>query len=215
MAQLISLSTLNLSVLISSAGGCFQAIGHGISNSLLDKIREVSIEFFSLPVEEKQKYARADNEAEGYGSDRIVSDKQVHDWSHHLSLKVFPQDKRRLNLWPQIPQDFRETLDEYAMKIKIVTEVLFKAIAKSLNLEENSFLNQFGEQSLMQTRFNFYPPCSRHDLVHGVKPHTDRSGITILLQDKEVEGLQIVVDGKWYRVPVISHALVVNLGDQM
>ncbi|KAK4853924.1 hypothetical protein QYF36_016538 [Acer negundo] len=30
-----------------------------------------------------------------------------------------------------------ETLDEYAMKIKIVTEVLFKAIAKSLNLEEN------------------------------------------------------------------------------
>ncbi|KAK1550460.1 hypothetical protein Q3G72_019464 [Acer saccharum] len=90
------------------------------------------------------------------------------------SLKVFPQDKRRLNLWPQIPQDFRETLDEYAMKIKIVTEVLFKAIAKSLNLEENSFLNQFGEQSLMQTRFNFHPPCSRPDLVHGVKPHTDR-----------------------------------------
>ena len=67
----------------------------------------------------------------------------------------------------------------------------------------------------MQTRFNFYPPCSRPDLVHGVKPHTDRSGITILLQDKEVEGLQIVVDGKWYRVPVIPHALVVNLGDQM
>ncbi|KAI9191535.1 hypothetical protein LWI28_009735 [Acer negundo] len=113
------------------------AIGHGISNSLLDKIREVSIDFFSLPMEEKQKYARAVNEAEGYGSDRIVSDKQVHDWSHRLSLKVFPQRKRRLNLWPQIPQDFRETLDEYAMKIKIVTEVLFKAIAKSLNLEEN------------------------------------------------------------------------------
>ncbi|KAK0607309.1 hypothetical protein LWI29_012965 [Acer saccharum] len=200
---------------LSSAGGCFQAIGHGISNSLLDKIREVSIDFFSLPVEEKHKYARAVNEAEGYGSDMIVSDKQVHDWSHRLSLRVFPQHKRRLNLWPQIPQDFRETLDEYAMKIKIVTEVLFKEIAKSLNLEENSFLNQFGEQSLMQTRFNFYPPCSRPDLVHGVKPHTDRSGITILLQDKEVEGLQIVVDGKWYRVPVIPYALVVNLGDQM
>ncbi|KAK4853476.1 hypothetical protein QYF36_009773 [Acer negundo] len=99
-------------------------------------------------MEEKQKYARAVNEAEGYGSDRIVSDKQVHDWSHRLSLKVFPQRKRRLNLWPQIPQDFR-------------------------------------------------------------------SGITILLQDKEVEGLQILVDGKWYRVPVIPHALVVNLGYQM
>ncbi|KAH7574357.1 hypothetical protein JRO89_XS03G0286000 [Xanthoceras sorbifolium] len=200
---------------LSSAGGCFQAIGHGISNSLLDKIREVAIEFFSLPMEEKQKYARAVNEAQGYGSDRVVSEKQVLDWSHRLSLRVFPDDKRRLNLWPQIPQDFSEILNEYATKIKIVTEILFKAIAKSLNLEENSFLNQFGERSLMQTRFNFYPPCLRPDLVHGVKPHTDRSGITILLQDKEVEGLQIVVDGKWYRVPVIPHALVVNLGDQM
>ncbi|TXG61905.1 hypothetical protein EZV62_013268 [Acer yangbiense] len=195
---------------LSSAGGCFQAIGHGISNSLLDKIREVSIEFFSLPVEEKQKYARAVNEAEGYGSDMIVSDKQVHDWSHRLSLRVFPQHKRRFNLWPQIPQDFRETLDEYAMKIKIVTEVLFKAIAKSLNLEENSFLNQFGEQSLMQTRFNFYPPCSRPDLVHGVKPHTDRSGITILLQDKEVKGLQIVVDGissHYWHIHIMSNGI--------
>lgn len=110
---------------------------------------------------------------------------------------------------------YSEILNEYAMKLKTVTEVLSKAIAKSLNLEENSFLNQFGDQALMQVRFNFYPPCSRPDLVHGIKPHTDRSGITILLQDREVEGLQIRVDGKWYRVPVIPHALVVNLGDQM
>lgn len=110
---------------------------------------------------------------------------------------------------------FSEILNDYATKLKTVTEVLSKAIAKSLNLEESSFLNQFGDQALMQVRFNFYPPCSRPDLVHGVKPHTDRSGITVLLQDREVEGLQILVDGKWYRVPVIPHALVVNLGDQM
>ncbi|KDO73519.1 hypothetical protein CISIN_1g018989mg [Citrus sinensis] len=156
-----------------SSAGCFQVVGHGMSDSFLDRVREVAVEFFQLPAEEKQKHARAVNEIEG------------------------------------------EILNEYAMKLKTVTEVLSKAIAKSLNLEEYSFLNQFGDQALMQVRFNFYPPCSRPDLVHGVKPHTDRSGITILLQDREVEGLQIRVDGKWYRVPVIPHALVVNLGDQM
>lgn len=101
------------------------------------------------------------------------------------------------------------------MKIKTVTEVLFKAIAKSLNVDEESFSNQFGARAQMKARFNFYPPCSRTDLVLGVKPHTDRSGITILLQDKDVEGLQVCINGKWYRVPVISNALVVNLGDQM
>jgi isopenicillin N synthase-like dioxygenase len=94
--------------------------------------------------------------------------------------------------------------------------VLYKAMAKSLNLEENSFSDQLlGEQALMQARFNFYPRCSRPDKVLGVKPHTDRSGITVLLQDKEVEGLQVLVDGKWVRVPVVPHAIVVNLGDQM
>ena len=37
----------------------------------------------------------------------------------------------------------------------------------------------------------------------------------MLLQDKEVEGLQVFKDNQWSRVPTIPHALVVNLGDQM
>ncbi len=96
-----------------------------------------------------------------------------------------------------------------------MTDILFKAIEKSLNLVENSFSSQFGENPIMKVRFNFYPPCSRPDMVLGVKAHSDRSGTTILLQDDEVEGLQIFKDDKWINVPVIPHALVVNLGDQM
>ncbi|KAK8595692.1 hypothetical protein V6N13_000388 [Hibiscus sabdariffa] len=94
-------------------------------------------------------------------------------------------------------------------------DLLFKAMAKSLDLEENSFSGQFGDNPVMQVRFNFYPPCSKPDKVLGVKPHSDRSGLTVLLQDEEVEGLQIVKDERWITVPVIPHALVVNLGDQM
>ncbi|KAL5081901.1 hypothetical protein RYX36_010322 [Vicia faba] len=33
--------------------------------------------------------------------------------------------------------------------------------------------------------------------------------------DKEVEGLQVLIDDKWINVPAIPNALVVNLGDQM
>lgn len=88
-------------------------------------------------------------------------------------------------------------------------------MAKSLKLEEDSFSKQFGDRVLMQTRFNFYPPCSKPDQVLGVKPHTDRSGITVLLQDAEVEGLQVFIADRWVRVPIIPDALLVNLGDQM
>ncbi|WRX33681.1 Non-hem dioxygenase N-terminal domain - like 10 [Theobroma cacao] len=114
-----------------SSSGCFQAIGHGISSSFVDKVRDVTKQFFALPETEKQKYARAVNESEGYGSDRIVSDKQVLDWSHRLILRVFPEDKRRFNLWPENPNDFRDIMDEYASKIKVVTDIMSNGIFKS------------------------------------------------------------------------------------
>ncbi|CAL0307096.1 unnamed protein product [Lupinus luteus] len=187
----IQIPIIDLSLLLSSEAeldklrsalssvGCFQAIGHGMSSSYLEKVRQVAKQFFTLPVEEKQKYARPVGESEGYGSDRIVSEKQVLDWSYRLSLRVLPTEKRRLSLWPKNPSDFSDTLEEFTTKVKSMMDYLSRSMARSLNLEE------------------------------------DRSGITVLLQDTEVEGLQILVDDTWVNVPTIHDALVVNLGDQM
>ena len=88
-------------------------------------------------------------------------------------------------------------------------------MAKSLNVEENSFSRQFGDTAIMQGRLILYPPCPRPDQIFGLKAHSDRSGVTVLLQDKEVQGLQVLRDDKWFTVPIIGHALFVNLGDQM
>lgn len=78
-----------------------------MSSSFLDKVRKMACEFFELPNEEKQKYGRAPNTNEGYGSDVVVSENQVLDWSHRLSLRIFPQHQRKLHLWPQTPNHFR------------------------------------------------------------------------------------------------------------
>ncbi|KAK8602114.1 hypothetical protein V6N12_051932 [Hibiscus sabdariffa] len=197
------------------SGGCFQAIGHGMSSSFIDKVRGVAKQFFGLPREEKLKYSRAANWAEGYGHDRVVSEEQVLDWSSRLFLRVFPEKHRKLSLWPEKPDNFREVLHEYYTKLKQMMDLLFKAMEKSLDLQENSFLGQFGDNPVMHVRFNFYLPCSKPDKVLGLKAHTDRSSATVLLQDEEVEGLQILKDERWVTVPVIPHALVVNIGDQM
>jgi isopenicillin N synthase-like dioxygenase len=53
------------------------------------------------------------------------------------------------------------------------------------------------------------------DHVLGLKPHTDGSSITFVLQDKEVEGLQVLKDNQWFKVPIIPDALVINVGDQL
>ncbi|KAF5934888.1 hypothetical protein HYC85_026017 [Camellia sinensis] len=196
-----------------SSWGCFQGMVFQIHT--LTRYGNVAKQFFSLPVEEKKKYSRAEKDGEGHGGDLIVSHKQVLDWSDRLALKVLPEDQRRLNLWPESPAHFREITHEYSLKVKCVLDILFKAIAKSLNLEEDSFLNQFGQRAQLIARFNFYPPCPRPEQVLGLKPHSDKSGVTVLLQDKEVEGLHVLKDDQWFRVPIVPHALVVNVGDQM
>ncbi|XVF88281.1 hypothetical protein PTKIN_Ptkin19aG0037400 [Pterospermum kingtungense] len=198
-----------------SSCGCIQAINHGITAAFLDKIREVAQQFFALPTEEKKKYSREIGSIEGYGNDMILWEHQVLDWTDRLYLKLKPEDKRTLKFWPENPQPFRGILHEYSMKLQVVAEVLLKAIARSLNLEENLFLNQHGDQMAMDARFNYYPICPRPELVLGVKPHADGSAITILLQDKQVGGLQLLKDDQWFSVPIIPQALLINVGDQI
>lgn len=195
--------------------GCFQVINHGLADSFLDKVREISKQFFALPAEEKLKYARTVDDIEGYGNDSVLSDKQTLDWTDRLYLNVFPEDIRKLQFWPQKPECFREVFEEYIKKMKLLSESLLKAMSTSLNVEENCFMDQCGERRTMVARFNFYPPCPRPDVVLGVKPHADGSAITILLQDKEVEGLQVLKDDQWYGVPVVPYGLLINVGDQV
>ncbi|KAH9620149.1 hypothetical protein KSS87_017924 [Heliosperma pusillum] len=173
-----------------SSWGCFQLVNHGVASSLMDQLHFVGKEFFALPLEKKQKYSRSVEWIEGYGCD-IVSEDQPINWND------------------------RETLDEYSIELQKVLEIMLRAIAKSLNLEENTFLSQLGEDGTFFARFNFYPPCPHPDRVVGLKPHSDGTLITMLLQDQNVEGLQVLKDDQWYKVPVIPNALFINVGDQL
>ncbi|KAJ6363290.1 hypothetical protein OIU78_003463 [Salix suchowensis] len=206
------LEKLHLAV---SSWGCFQVVNHGMASSFLDKVREVSKRFFALSMEDKQKYSREADSIEGYGNDMILSDHQTIDWTDRLYLTISPENQRKIKFWPENPKDFRETLNEYTMKLQEMNEILLRTMAMSLSLEESCFLDQYGERPLVTARFNFYPPCPRPDRILGVKPHADASAITFLLQDKEVEGLQFLKDDEWFRVPIIPHALLINVGDQV
>ncbi|KAF8102867.1 hypothetical protein N665_0191s0017 [Sinapis alba] len=200
---------------VLSKWGVVQVVNHGITEAFLDKIFELTEQFFALPTEEKQKYAREIDTLQGYGSDMILSDDQVLDWIDRLYLTTYPEDKRKLKLWPETPVGFSETLDEFTMKLQLVIQNFFKAMARSLQLEDNCFIEMCGKKSVTETRFNVYPPCPRPDKVIGSKPHTDGSAFTLLLPDKNVEGLQFLKDGKWYKAPIVPYAFLINIGDMM
>ncbi|KAJ6794872.1 putative 2-oxoglutarate-dependent dioxygenase [Iris pallida] len=195
-----------------------QAIGHDIPVSFLDDVQDAARRFFQLPMEAKQKYSNLTETGEfgleGYGNDCVLTEDQILDWNDRLYLLVQPEDERKLELWPEDPSNFRDVLHEYTMKARKVVERVLWVMAKLLELEENYFINQLGDRAGVYARFNYYPCCST-DSVFGIKPHSDGSVITALLLDKEVEGLQVLKDGEWVKVPIIPHALLFNLGDQM
>jgi isopenicillin N synthase-like dioxygenase len=102
------------------------------------------------------------------------------------------------------------------LKNKRIKDDILRAMARLLELDEDCLVNQFSDKALTYARFNYYPPCSRPDLVLGIKPHSDVFPLTVLLMDKDVQGLQVLRDGTWYNVPTVSnYTLLINVGVTM
>ncbi|XP_051152595.1 protein SRG1-like [Andrographis paniculata] len=215
--QLVSAKDADLARLREAltSWGYFQIVNHGIEVSMIKKLRHLSQEFFDLPKEEKQKYSISSEGFEGYGSDHVLFENQTLDWNDRLYLIVLPKDQRKLEYWPINPKSFRDALSEYSDRVWQIQEQLLKAMARSLSLHEDRFVEQFGEHPEMHARLNVYRPCSWPEQVLGFKPHSDSSGLTILLQDNDIEGLQVFKDNRWFQVPTLPHALLVNVGDQI
>jgi hypothetical protein len=51
---------------------------------------------------------------------------------------------------------------------------------------------------------NYYPSCPNPDLTFGLPGHSDPDGITVLMQD-EVNGLQVLKNGKWVVVQPVAN----------
>lgn len=85
-------------------------------------------------------------------------------------------------------------------------------MAETLRIDKKEMMEMF-KNGLQTTRMTYYPPCPKPEVVMGLTPHSDATGITILLQVNGVEGLQVKKDGIWFPVSILPHALVVNVGD--
>ncbi|URD95118.1 hypothetical protein MUK42_30211 [Musa troglodytarum] len=91
---------------------------------------------------------------------------------------------------------------------------LLGAISLSLELEEDYLEKILGEQE-QHMAVNYYPTCPDPELTYGLPAHTDPNVLTILLQDPNVAGLQILKDGRWIAVRPLPNTLVVNVADQL
>ncbi|KAJ6325219.1 hypothetical protein OIU76_012326 [Salix suchowensis] len=146
-----------------------QITNHDVSEEVIKQMKAAVAAFFELPWEEKRKYAMVANDIHGYGQGYVVSEHQKLDWCNMMFLLTFPPKYKKMKFWPVMVPGFKDAL-------------------KRLH----------GEMMKQGIRMNYYPNCSRPELVLG---------------DDDITGLQIRHEEEWVPVKPIPNAIVMNIGD--
>lgn len=108
----------------------------------------------------------------------------------------------------------RDSVVEYGEHLSRIGRRLFEAMVKNLDLNIEAS-NSYVAESTGIMRIYRYPKCSNSNLGLGMEVHTDSSVLSILNQENEVSGLELLKDNQWLTVKPVSNTLIVNLGDMM
>ncbi|KAI3741604.1 hypothetical protein L1987_59278 [Smallanthus sonchifolius] len=192
--------------------GIFQLVNHGVDKLLVEKMKKEVVEFFNLPVEEKLRYKLKAGEYEGYGQTILQTQDQKVDWADRFYMITNPLHRRKSHLLPQFPPILRDTMENYLKELQKLAMALFSLIGQAVDIDKKEMVDVF-EDGMQSVRMTYYPPCPEPDRVVGLSPHSDATGLTILLQVNEVEGLQVKKDGVWIPVNFLPDAFVINIGD--
>ncbi|XP_077229919.1 protopine O-dealkylase-like [Tasmannia lanceolata] len=194
--------------------GFFQLVNHGVSYSLIERIKSEIQVFFELPLEEKMRFSQQPNDLQGYGQAFVVSEEQKLDWGDMFYLVTLPSHTRNSIRFENLSPSLREVLETYALELEKLAMALLDMMTKALAMDTKEMRDLF-EDGHQAMRMNYYPPCPQPERVIGLKPHSDSVALTILLQVNEVQGLEIRKDGIWVPVKPLPNAFVVNIADML
>lgn len=217
--------------------GFFHIVGHGVPGDLVQRMRDRSYEFFSLPIEEKLRIGRPSPEiTRGYDPPARQSlsatkdNVSLPDLQEGFGMGGFgfaPDDRYYAtglghyffapNLWPAEPLDLRPTLEAYHTALKSLATRMMQVFALALDLDEGFFDDKV-DRTGAHIRLNKYPaqenPPEPGQLRCGA--HTDYGTLTILYGEDTPGGLQVRgIDGDWIDIHPEPGSFVVNIGDSM
>ncbi|PON64063.1 Oxoglutarate/iron-dependent dioxygenase [Trema orientale] len=196
--------------------GVMHLVNHGIPDDLINRVKKAGQTFFSLPIEEKEKYAndQASGKIQGYGSKLANNASGQLEWEDYFFHLVYPEDKRDLSTWPKTPADYTEATSEYARLLRGLVTTILSVLSLGLGLEEDRLEKEAGglEELLLQMKINYYPKCPQPELALGVEAHTDVSALTFLLHNM-VPGLQLFYEGNWVTAKCVPNSIIMHIGD--
>ncbi|XP_043690082.1 gibberellin 2-beta-dioxygenase 8-like [Telopea speciosissima] len=193
--------------------GFFQAVNHGISQEVLKKMRHEQVKLFRQSFEKKsgngsgEKVSGLPGDSYRWGTPTATCLNQF-SWTEafHIPLADVSKSIKSSN-----NTTLSLTIKEFVTKASSLAQIIAEILAENLGLK-SSFFRESCCPNTSYLRINRYPPCPLPFTVFGLMPHTDSDFLTILHQD-QVEGLQLVKDGRWITVKPNPEALIINIGD--
>ncbi len=209
---------------ISREVGTFYLVGHGVDESLIKELFQISQQFFALPLEKKEEISMINSpQFRGYSSeggeytDGGKDYREQIDWGTDKPALRWDLNSalyKRLegpNPYPKALPHFKELFLEYQRQTHKAAMTLLRAFSKALELEDDAFDKLYGENTYEHYKIIRYP-AAFDGHTQGVGSHKDGGLITFVLQHEQ-SGLQGFINGKWQDVAPLENSFVVNIGE--
>ncbi|XP_028755946.1 hyoscyamine 6-dioxygenase-like [Neltuma alba] len=204
--------TISLVLKASQEYGFFQVINHGVSEELMEDTLNNFKEFHGMPP--KEKMAESSKSPNGicklYTSCEVYRKDDNNQYWRDTMRHPCPPSGEYVEFWPQKPVRYREIVGKYTEELRKLGVQILKMLAEGLGLKSNYFCGELSGNPMILA--HHYPPCPQPNLTLGSPKHKDPTLLTILLQPKGINGLQVLKDGQWIGVEPIPNAFVVNIG---
>ncbi|XP_044378962.1 protein SRG1-like [Triticum aestivum] len=194
--------------------GFFQLRNHGVDETVVERVKDSTREFFRLPLEKKKAVGivKAEDGFQGFGHHFNTSTGKL-DWAESLLLGTQPMGHRNMDLWPTELPTFRDGVEKYSLEMTKLKSLLMASMAIDLGIKPETLLDTV-QGKIQNIVFHHYPPCRHNaDKVIGIPPHTDGLFLTIVLEVDATPGLQVSNGGRWFPVRPLPGSLTVFVGD--
>jgi isopenicillin N synthase-like dioxygenase len=205
--------------------GFFYAVGHGVDEALLERLRALSRRFFAQDPVAKLRIGMAGGGRAWRGyfpvGDELTSGQPDQKEGLYFGAEL-PADHPLVragtplhgpNLFPTEPPGFREAVLDYMAAMTRLGHRLMAGVALSLDLEASYFADRYTAEPLVLFRIFNYPP-PREAAHWSVGEHTDYGLLTVLWQD-DAGGLEVKSRSRWVPAPPVPGSFVCNIGDML
>ncbi|KAH8518199.1 hypothetical protein H0E87_000142 [Populus deltoides] len=185
--------------------GCFRLVNHNISLALMADMKRVVRSLLDLPFDVKKRNLDVIS-GSGY-----MAPSQVNPLYEALGLYDMGSSQAVETFCSQLDASSsqREVIEMYAKAIHGAAKDVARKLAESLGLSGDFF-----ESWVCQFRINKYNFTPETVGSSGVQIHTDSGFLTILQDDENVGGLEVMnPSGVYVAVDPVPGTLLINLGD--